>query len=292
MKEEKKGKGRLVGNILLAAAIIGLAVALVGIFMTMRQYRIASKEYDNLQQEYIDAGDDGGSMIDFAALREINPDFVGWIEIPNTKLSYPVVQTSDNDYYIEATFERTYNPSGSIFLDARVAGDMGDTNSILYGHNMKDKTMFATVQNYCVDPEYRNLHDTIYFYTEKAVLVYEVFSMRQTTVEDPAYQLYFNSESEENTFLQEMDNGKGILEEGDRIITLSTCVNDGDPETPHRYIVQGVLREEKPPVREIPVPDASGTSSAQNTSSSQNARSASQNASGSSQSASHSTSSQ
>ena len=130
---------------------------------------------------------------------------------------------------------------------------MADTNSIFYGHNMKDNSMFAALQDYCQKPGFPEKHSTLYFYTEKAVLVYEVFAVRQTTVEDAAYQNFFTSAANQNAFLRQMDPG-GVLNDGDRVITLSTCVNDGNPKTLQRFIVQAVLRQESPPVKTLPTP--------------------------------------
>ncbi len=248
------------GNILLAVSLVGLLVALGGLYFSTRGYRVASKEYDTLAEAHVKAAPEGKSVIDFAALRSINQRYLGWLEIPGTPLSYPAVHSANNSDYLNHTFEGTYNPSGAIFLDANANPNMEGTNSIFYGHNMKDKSMFATVQNYNTMPNYRSEHPEIYLYTENATYVYEVFALRQTTIEDKAYHHSFAGEAEQNAFLRAMDPG-GVLQEGDRIITLSTCVNDGDPNTPHRYIVQAVLREERPAMEGIPTPDAAQSQS-------------------------------
>ncbi len=255
-KPEKspRGKGHIAINILLGVSILGLLGAALGFVFSTKEYRVASKEYDDLAKSYVQpAAEEKETVkqIDFASLRQINPDLVGWLDIPGTKVSYPVAQDADNSYYISHTFEKTYNPSGAIFLDAAASGDMSGTNSIFYGHNMKNGSMFATVQSYCTIPSFREEHPDIYFYTEEATLVYSVLALRQTTIQDPAYQTQFGNEKAKTAFLHEMEPS---LSAGDQIITLSTCVNDGDPQTPHRFIVQAVLRETLPPATGIPLP--------------------------------------
>lgn len=251
-------RGSIAINILLCVCILGLAGAILGYFLSTKEYRVASREYKALANSYVQPqGEEkeGRKLVDFAALRRVNPEFVGWLDIPGTSLSYPVAQNPDNNYYISRTFEQTYNPSGAVFLDAGAPPAMDGVNSLLYGHNMKDGSMFATVQKYCTIPSFQQQHPNIYFYTEDATLVYEVFALRQTTIEDGAYQTRFGSENAGTAFLRQMSE---TLLPDDKILTLSTCVNDGDPQTPHRYIVQAVLRETLPAAKALPLP-GSGT---------------------------------
>ena len=81
--------------------------------------------------------------VDFDGLSQINPDIVGWLYIPGADISYPVVQAGDNDYYLDRMFDGTRNSAGSIFLDAYCASDFSDRHSIIYGHHMRDLSMFA-----------------------------------------------------------------------------------------------------------------------------------------------------
>ena len=96
-------------------------------------------------------------QVDFEALREINPDIVGWLFIENTIINYPVVQGKDNDYYLNHLFDGKYNKSGCIFLDANCASDFSDQHSIIYGHNMRDGAMFAELLEYA-NQDYYDAH--------------------------------------------------------------------------------------------------------------------------------------
>ena len=84
--------------------------------------------------------------VNFDVLRDINPDCVGWIEIPGTNISYPIVQGRDNDHYLRLNFEGKYSVGGVIFLDHRCDSDFDRTNTIIYGHNMRDGSMFGSLK--------------------------------------------------------------------------------------------------------------------------------------------------
>lgn len=86
--------------------------------------------------------------IDWKALKEKNPEVVGWILIPDTDISYPIVQGSDNSYYLNHTFEKKENYAGAIFMDAGADASFQDRNTIIYGHNVKHGTMFAELEKF------------------------------------------------------------------------------------------------------------------------------------------------
>lgn len=110
-------------------------------------------------------------------LQEQNPDTIGWLEIPDTTIRYPIVQTTDNTYYLEHSFFGKKDPHGAVFLDTAVDRDAAYPNFILYGHHMKDRTMFAALDAY-KDEEYCKSHRDITFITEKGIAEqYQVFSV-------------------------------------------------------------------------------------------------------------------
>ena len=87
--------------------------------------------------------------IDFDSLQEINPDVIGWLEMEAVDtINYPIVQGEDNDYYLHRTFQRTDNFAGSIFMDYMNKSNFGQRNTIVYGHNMKNGSMFGSLKNY------------------------------------------------------------------------------------------------------------------------------------------------
>lgn len=145
-----------------------LLAAGIWIYQIVSEYQKAEQEYEQLQ-EYVKvekstrepenvkpniADDDKKGetqeetvMVDFAALQAINPDIVAWLRIPGV-LEYPVVRGEDNSYYLNHTVQKTYNIAGSIFLDYRNERDFSDRKNIIYGHNMKDGSMFHVLRNY------------------------------------------------------------------------------------------------------------------------------------------------
>ena len=132
-------------------------------------------------------------QVDFAALAQKNSEIVGWIYIPDSKVDYPMVKGTDNSYYVSHTFEKKANGAGAIFLDWKNKGDFSDRNTVIYGHHMKNGSMFAALVEY-KDPDYFNAHRTIYLYTPQGVYTATVFSAYvdvatgpQTTISSVSY---------------------------------------------------------------------------------------------------------
>ena len=161
------------------------------------------------EAETEDTGNPGG--IDFDALRDLNPDTVGWIVVPGTGISYPIVQGRDNERYLWHTFSGARNNSGAIFLDYRNAADFSDLHTIVYGHNMRDGSMFAPLHGWAGE------HFIIY--TPAGRVVFEVFDRQTVPANDTIFQLH-----------------GAPTDSGPLLVTLSTCVS-GRPHL--RYAIQG-----------------------------------------------------
>ena len=161
-------RGALLSRVLLIVGIVLLVIALAGFGYIGWQYWVGQKQYDNLSQygmsdeaaDKIMAGYEGDLNIDWASLRAINPDIVAWIKVPGTAIDYPVVQGDDNEYYLSQTFDGTGNRYGCIFLDFESGLAFNDYHSILYGHNMRNGSMFASFVEY-VDEQYFKEHQDI-----------------------------------------------------------------------------------------------------------------------------------
>ena len=183
------------------------------------QFGIVSSPTPAPENEAIDTGtvtdDEEAEGIDFDALHTLNPDIVGWLVVPGTGISYPMVQGNDNHRYLHHTFLGVRNNSGAIFLDYRSAPDFTDAFTIVYGHNMQDGSMFAPLHGWTGD------HFIIH--TPDRVMTFEVFDRQTVTAYNELFQLH-NAP---------MDNGA-------RVLMLSTCVN-GRPSM--RYVIQARLRD-------------------------------------------------
>lgn len=179
--------------------------------------------------------------IDIAALQEVNEDVLGWIVIPDTDLSYPLLQGEDNDYYLNYTWQKSKNAVGSIFLDYRNSSDLSDFNSIVYGHRMRNQSMFGQLHKY-QDEAYLKEHPVIYIKTDSGVYTYEIFSVYVADSMN-TYQLDFADDSDKAQFIDYVASrtwiDTGVVPDvTDRIITLSTCTGNGHDT---RWVIHAVL---------------------------------------------------
>lgn len=171
--------------------------------------------------------------LDFNNLSSINKSTVGWITVPNTSVNYPVVQHSDNKFYLNHSFDKTYNKAGWIFADYRNKFDGTDKNIILYGHNRLDSSMFATLNNTQKKYWYTNPENKYITYTTpNGTNVYQIFSVY--TIKSESYYLttYFQNDDSYLQFLNTLKE-RSIhdfnvpLEDTTGILTLSTCDSSG-----------------------------------------------------------------
>ena len=191
---------------------------------------VAKKEYPPLD-------------IDIAALKEINGDFRGWLYFPAVEISYPIVQAEDNDYYLHRSFEGENLSAGCIFMDCGASSDWSDRNTFVFGHNMRDDSMFGNLKMLIKDPTLCQVNKYFYIYTEEYVYTYEVFACYQTQstsdrymtfTSDENYDLYVDWAVENSAFRTEAD-----LSDRGNIVSLSTC--HGSAGTSRRLLVHGVL---------------------------------------------------
>lgn len=176
-------------------------------------------------------------------LRTINEDVIGWITIPDTPISYPIMKGEDNEYYLKTTWNRESNFVGSIFLECMNSPDFTDFNTIVYGHNMFDDTMFGSLNEY-KNLDYWKEHPYVYTYDDRGCHRYEVFAAYVADVESDTYRLGFSKDEAKTDFIQyclsESEIDTGIIPTvNDKILTLSTCTNYGYST---RWVVQARLR--------------------------------------------------
>ena len=182
--------------------------------------------------------------VDFDALQEINPDVVGWIYIPGTKINYPVLHGDTNDTYLYHLMTGEYNSAGSIFLDAGVPSDFTAQNNPIYGHHMKNGSMFADVSDYW-SQEFYDAHPFAMLVTPEGNFYVRIFSGYVTDAWDDAWTLAFGEDSFD-AWLRKLERKSYFHTDvkpttGDRIVTLSTCTYEYDDA---RFVVHGVLEAE------------------------------------------------
>ena len=171
-------------------------------------------------------------IIDFSKLKEQNNETVAWIKVNNTNIDYPIVKADNNDFYLNHSFDKNKNSAGWIFADYRNKFDNTDKNLVIYGHNMRDDSMFGSLK-WVINEDWYNNEDNKYItlITENETQVYEVFSVYQIEKEDYYLQTEF---SDDNNFEQFVNTIKkrSIKEfntdvsKDDNILTLSTCANN------------------------------------------------------------------
>lgn len=180
--------------------------------------------------------------VDFEALKEMNDDCVGWILIEDTRVNYPIVQAADNDYYLYRMFDRTWNGAGCIFMDSRVPADFSGRNHPVYGHQMKNGTMFSAISGY-KNQEYYDTHQTGYLMTPDGAYQIEFFAGFVSATSGNAWDLEFDSDEDFSAWLESLQRRSCFASEvqpgaEDTIITLSTCSYEFDDA---RFVLFGRL---------------------------------------------------
>lgn len=181
--------------------------------------------------------------INFTELNAINEDIIGWIRIGALDVSYPVAQAGDNDYYLHRTFERVENFAGCIFLNCDNTKYFTDQNTIIYGHNMKNSSMFGTLKDFAKQETY-DKNPYFWIFTPDFIYQYRIFSCSEVHKIGDPYRTRFITEDFQNFIntsqsTSMVDNHGVEVTTEDRIVTLSTCTSDDST----RLIVQGKLEQ-------------------------------------------------
>lgn len=241
--------------------ILGL-IFLLGYFIKQNN---SKKEYENLRHEVSEnesITEETGTEeteesvpvvipIDFETLWETNPDIYAWITIEGTDIEYPILQhPTDDGYYLDHTVDKVSGLPGSIYTEAAYnAKDFSDRNTLIYGHNMKNGTMFGQLDKY-KDPSYMKEHNTIVIYTPEHIYKYKVFAAITYDNRHIMYSFDFKQETGMQEFLdsiRKVNNLNTYIDEtvevtsSDKIITLSTC--NGNKK--QRFLVEAVLIDEQ-----------------------------------------------
>ena len=171
------------------------------------------------------------NSVNFSELKSTNSDVVAWLMVDGTNINYPIVQTTNNDYYLNHDIVKDPKASGWTFMDYRNDVNMGDDNTIFYGHNLLNKTSFGSVSNIFTDGWVKNSNHYIIVRTPTKRYVYEVFSIYYIGPEVYYLQNDFYSDSEYKEFLDKLKSRSkykfsATVSTRDKIITLSTCTDD------------------------------------------------------------------
>ena len=184
--------------------------------------------------------------VDFTALAAVNPDVTAWLYGPDTGISYPVVQGTDNDYYLDHLLDGTANSAGCLFVDTSCRPDFSGRNTVIYGHRMKNGTMFAALGNY-QEQVYYDAHPVFLLVTPEGRYVVELFSGYVADTAESAWMLDFSDEQAYLAWLEEVGEKSAFSSKvspraEDRVVTLSTCSYEFENA---RFVLHGVLRPEE-----------------------------------------------
>lgn len=272
MAEEKKAKRKkhIVSNIaLVIAATVFLysAYQLVIIFM---EYNKGEQEYKEILDEVITEVPETDNQesqqpqvtpeepekrtehkvlkVDFKKLQSTNPDTVAWISFDEpAKINYPVVWANDNDKYLKSTFEGKKNASGAIFMDAVNSGDFSNANTFIYGHNMKNGSMFGQLRKYKNEAFYREYPFFYIYMPDGREVKYQIFAVGIVEDASESYRKHYMDDADYLKYLQYIQSiskyktGVEVTAESD-IVSLSTCTNVTETQ---RLLVHGVKVSEK-----------------------------------------------
>ena len=237
-------------GVLAAVFIVSLAV----VVHRLAEYRAGGQTYAAAQElarvpaEPVPAAEEADpyeaalAELDLPALQAVNGDALGWIMIPETEISYPLVQGTDNQYYLTHTWDNAPSAVGAVFLDWRASPDLSDFHTLIYGHRMKNGSMFAGLK-YFSDRDYWQEHPYVYITGGGGTKRYEIFSAYEADVRGETYRVGQQSREEKQAYLDfclaqsKYDTGV-VPTVDDTVVTLSTCTGSGHAT---RWVVQARL---------------------------------------------------
>lgn len=203
------------------------------LYTIFKGYAADRSVYDKVSEE---AGDD----IDFDALRKINPDVIGWLRYEGTIIDYPVVKGENNEVYLSMLFDRTWGGCGTLFADCITEAPFRQFNTIVYGHHMKDGTMFACLKE-LVDTGYCKQHPKLELITPEGKFDLPICAFLNEPADSNIYTTNFRDEDEEGkkAYLDLINNLASYVTSAgmstdDRLVMLSTCAYEFEDA---RYIV-------------------------------------------------------
>lgn len=201
---------------------------LVGIYF---DYKAGDEIYEGAK-EYVEADDKEEEYffkLDLEGLQSVNKEIVGWIQIPDTPVDYPLLETDNNKYYLKHTYDNTYSDFGSIFVDCN--STFLDFNTIIYGHNTKNDSMFGSLKHYKHE-DYYEKHPYVYILYGDTEKKYAIIAALTVEITDPAYQVNQKDENLKKLWLESLIERSEVptlkdtpVTGQEKIITLSTCTS-------------------------------------------------------------------
>ena len=250
-RKKKKKKAGIFSTIILVVALAVFCFSAFQLFKILKGYHDGRSEYDKVRKLAVEEKKGDGEdqfSVNFDELMKMNPDTIGWIRFhpEPSQISYPIVKGKDNSEYLKKTFSANENTLGAIFLNVDNNADFMDKNTIIYGHRMKDGSMFRHLQDY-EEKSFWESNPYFYIYTpDGREITYHIYSAGQVEDTSDTYLTSFESEEAYQSFLN-MTKEASLYDTGvelnaqSAIVTLSTCTSASDN---HRFVVRGVKEKE------------------------------------------------
>lgn len=275
--EKKMGKGKemikkaisVVLAIVLFVCVILLTFRAVhqkkeeAVYENMRETAVTAEREEPETTEVINSTEkapiniyEGLPDVDFKALWEINTDVCAWISVPGTQVDYPVLRREEaqnpyDDYYLQHTAEKTAGLPGAIYMEPCNAADFSDANTVLYGHNMRNGTMFGSLHEFEND-DFFDEHEDVYVVTPEKTFVYRIYAAVTYSDLHIMGSYDFDSPADFERFADSLREGRSMTDlfreelevtAGAKLLTLSTCIKGEDDK---RFLVVAVLTDEVP----------------------------------------------
>ena len=254
-EQKKKKKSDVLLTIALIAAIVVFCYAAFNLYHIYTEYKKGTDEYNQIEEMAVTERDADSAEVagpnaqlkppievDFDKLKSVNEDVVGWIYVDALPdISYPIVKGKDNQTYLHQTYEKNYNFAGTIFVDYENSGDFSDCNTLVYGHNMKNGSMFGHLKKFRENDKLYKQDKYFWILTPERNYRYEIITAYTTGVNSDTYTLFKGPGEEFEKYLEtikgysEIQTDDTDLTIKDKIVTLSTCT--GNEST--RFVVQG-----------------------------------------------------
>ena len=233
-----KVKKKILKSVWIIMFVIAVGALVYEIIMIHNSYQ-QYKEVDDTNNEIISTYTKSTSesptddfSVDWEKLLSVNKDIIAWIRIPDTNINYLVVQGKSNSQYLRKNIYGNYSFGGCLFVDSSTQNPFENMNTIIYGHNMKNGSMFAGLKNYS-DQSYAEAHPYIYVDLADGSHCYEIFSAHEADATDITYTIGYRANDTYASFLDSLktaslyDTGVEVTKD-DSVISLSTCTKSGE----------------------------------------------------------------
>ncbi|WP_143008413.1 class B sortase [Pseudobutyrivibrio sp. YE44] len=245
----KKNKSRINPKIILALGLVIVFGSLGGFLYIYMGYQKSENLYASLNQDYVKTGTNESESwqdmldVDINALKQINSDVIGWLYVEGTDISYPILYSGDDSTYLRTTIDKEPATAGSIFLEGYNLPDWTDSHDIIYGHNMRNLSMFGKLKFYKTEEDFYDSHKYFQIITPEGKMRFQIFSYFDTDPASWVYTVPYEDNEEFAEYITKLKNTsyktiEAEVNSSDKVVTLSTCSTSGKRFTVHGFLIE------------------------------------------------------